>query len=70
MDGTPDCLDNCPNDLNKIIHGLCGCGVLDVDSDGDGILDCLDPCPVDANDECVVASIATIIVDGVLSDEW
>lgn len=26
-DGTPDDLDGCPNDANKIVPGLCGCGV-------------------------------------------
>jgi hypothetical protein len=25
-DGTPDCLDQCPNDPNKTAPGLCGCG--------------------------------------------
>jgi hypothetical protein len=25
-DGTPDCLDQCPNDANKTAPGFCGCG--------------------------------------------
>ena len=29
--------------------GLCGCGVSDADSDGDGTVDCLDGCPTDPN---------------------
>ena len=31
----------------KIAPGVCGCGVPDVDSDGDGLLDCEDGCPND-----------------------
>ena len=49
IDGTPDCLDNCPNDPNKIDPGICGCGTPDTDSDGDGTLDCNDGCPNDPN---------------------
>jgi hypothetical protein len=33
-------IDNCPSDPNKINPGICGCGVSDVDSDGDGTPDC------------------------------
>ncbi len=40
-------IDACPNDPQKIVPGLCGCGVVDPDSDSDGILDCVDPCPND-----------------------
>ncbi|MCP4740796.1 MAG: hypothetical protein GY871_00980, partial [Actinomycetales bacterium] len=39
-DGTPDCVDDCPNDPNKTEPGACGCGVADTDSDGDGTFDC------------------------------
>jgi hypothetical protein len=39
--------DGCPNDPNKIAPGSCGCGVSDVDSDGDGTADCDDLCPND-----------------------
>ena len=39
--------DNCPNDPNKIEPGICGCGIADTDSDGDGTLDCSDSCPDD-----------------------
>jgi lysophospholipase L1-like esterase len=42
-------LDNCPNDPNKIEPGICGCGVSDIDTDGDGTLDCNDACPNDSN---------------------
>jgi hypothetical protein len=40
--------DACPLDANKLEPGVCGCGVADVDSDGDATLDCLDGCPNDA----------------------
>ncbi len=43
----PPPTDNCPNDLNKAEPGLCGCGVADTDSDGDGTPDCTDGCPND-----------------------
>jgi hypothetical protein len=41
--------DQCPNDPNKTEPGICGCGVPDTDSDGDGTLDCVDNCPDDSN---------------------
>lgn len=41
-DGTLDCEDGCPDDPLKIDYGVCGCGVPDVDTDGDGLVDC--PC--------------------------
>jgi hypothetical protein len=40
--------DECPSDANKILQGVCGCGVADVDRDGDGVMDCQDLCPTDA----------------------
>jgi glucose/arabinose dehydrogenase len=46
-DGTPDCEESCPNDPNKTLPGLCGCGVADTDSDSDGTPDCNDLCPDD-----------------------
>lgn len=39
--------DACPLDPDKFDPGVCGCGVPDVDTDGDGVLDCLDGCPTD-----------------------
>lgn len=33
--------------LDKSAPGLCGCGVADVDSDGDETPDCFDACPED-----------------------
>ena len=41
--------DLCPNDPNKTEPGICGCGVADTDSDGDGTADCNDLCVNDPN---------------------
>ena len=49
LDGVPDCIDQCPNDANKVFIGICGCGLPDTDSDSDGMPDCLDRCPNNAN---------------------
>jgi len=43
----PPPVDNCPADPNKTDPGVCGCGVPDVDTDGDGSMDCVDGCPSD-----------------------
>lgn len=48
-DNTPDYLDGCPSDANKIEPGACGCGVADTDGDTDGAADCVDNCPSLAN---------------------
>lgn len=37
-------VDLCPDDPGKTDPGVCGCGVLDSDSDSDGIMDCVDLC--------------------------
>ena len=37
--------DECPNDPDKLLPGVCGCGQPDLDSDADGTLDCEDGCP-------------------------
>lgn len=47
--GTADCDDGCPDDPNKTVPGICGCGTPDTDSDGDGTADCDDGCPDDPN---------------------
>jgi len=39
--------DLCPNDPDKTAPGVCGCGVPDTDTDGDGAADCIDGCPND-----------------------
>ncbi len=56
-DGAPNCLDcapedsnfffncvvdNCPEDPNKTEPGICGCGISDIDSDGNGLVDCVE----------------------------
>lgn len=45
-DGTGDACDQCPSDPLKTASGVCGCGVADIDTDGDGVLDCKDNCPL------------------------
>jgi hypothetical protein len=44
-----ECDDQCPDDPDKTEPGICGCGVPDTDSDGDGTPDCNDNCPGDPN---------------------
>jgi choice-of-anchor B domain-containing protein len=39
--------DECPEDPGKEEAGLCGCGISDDDSDGDGTADCQDGCADD-----------------------
>lgn len=46
---TCDEVDCCPDDETKKDPGVCGCGVPDVDSDGDGTMDCDDGCPDNPN---------------------
>ena len=42
-DGALNCCDDCPDDLDKISPGVCGCGTPD-DDNQDGIPDCQDAC--------------------------
>ncbi len=42
QDGTADINDDCINDSGKSDPGICGCGVVDVDADGNGTIDCLE----------------------------
>lgn len=42
-------LDECPDDGLKSSPGICGCGVLDVDTDLDDALDCNEECDHDPN---------------------
>ena len=48
-DGVIDCFDECPNDLNKITPGICGCEISDLDEDNDGYPFCIDLCDTNAN---------------------
>ena len=36
--------DFCPDDPAKLLPGVCGCGIADLDSDADGVVDCQDAC--------------------------
>jgi hypothetical protein len=54
-DGTIDSEDGCPNDIAKIVAGICGCGVSDVDTDTDETVDCNDACVDDATKQLVGA---------------
>lgn len=49
MSGDMGPTDACPADPDKTDPGLCGCGVADDDTDGDGFEDCIDNCPLDDN---------------------
>jgi hypothetical protein len=46
-DGTLDCIDQCDDDPQKAMAGVCGCGLSEADLDGDGEADCLDLCDDD-----------------------
>jgi Tol biopolymer transport system component len=39
--------DGCPDDPEKLVPGVCGCGVPDLDPDHDGVPGCNDACPDD-----------------------
>ena len=41
--------DQCSSDPNKTEAGICGCGVPDTDTDGDGTPNCQDGCPFDSD---------------------
>ncbi|MFT3776509.1 MAG: thrombospondin type 3 repeat-containing protein [Minicystis sp.] len=47
-DGVGDACDGCPADPSKGAPGLCGCGHIDGDPDGDGVT-CTDNCPFTYN---------------------
>jgi len=48
-DGAGNACDDCPDDADKVVPGVCGCGVADIDSDLDGVENCIDNCPAVAN---------------------
>jgi hypothetical protein len=39
--GAVEFLDECPADPNKVLAGVCGCGVPDSDANANGAIDCL-----------------------------
>lgn len=41
-DGTGDACDLCPGDAAKVAPGVCGCGAVDADANGNGLADCLE----------------------------
>jgi LGFP repeat/Lectin C-type domain len=43
------CEDTCPNDVHKGVPGICGCGVADINTDGDLAADCQESCDQDPN---------------------
>ena len=49
-DGIGDNADTCPFDETKTAPGVCGCGVADIDTDGDDIFDCVDAFPNDGGE--------------------
>jgi hypothetical protein len=44
IDGAGDACDECVSDPDKTTAGVCGCGVADVDADGDSYYACADDC--------------------------
>jgi hypothetical protein len=64
-DGSADCIDTCPNDINKTEPGICGCNYSDSDLNGNGIADC--------NDEVcgeIWTSITTASTNGLRDIAW
>ncbi|MCW5890225.1 MAG: CSLREA domain-containing protein [bacterium] len=39
--GAVEFVDECPSDPGKVLPGICGCGVADLDADANGVADCL-----------------------------
>ena len=46
-----ECIDECPDDVGKLVPGVCGCPIADYDSDGDETMDCGDGCPFDPDND-------------------
>ncbi len=64
--------DTCPDDPLKSEPGVCGCGVVDEDSDGDGVMDCLDVCAgavdVDSDGDGTMDCLDTCSLDPLKSE--
>ncbi len=85
-DGLGDACDGCPNDPTKQQPGICGCGIPDLDRDGNGIADCLElpPCiftsvlvraeaeGCDCDDDCDYDLDTSGAIDplGILNGQW
>jgi hypothetical protein len=66
-----DCDDNCPNDFGKTEPGICGCGLADTDSDGDGMTDCWEEQIIDADANDNFKGIANVLPgDDFDNDGW
>ena len=61
----------CPFDPDKIEPGVCGCGVEDTDSDGDGTPDCNEQCDADTDGNGLVnvSDLLNVIASWGLCDE-
>jgi hypothetical protein len=69
--------DYCPTDPQKTEPGVCGCGVADLDGDGDAALDCNDACPADAKKVApgacgcgVVDTLECAVLRAALAQRW
>lgn len=65
-DGFGDGCDGCPDDPEKIEPGDCGCGVVDIDANGNGTSDCLEICPGDLNNDQQVGGVDLTL----LFEQW
>ncbi|MFT3884428.1 MAG: T9SS type A sorting domain-containing protein [Flavobacteriales bacterium] len=67
-DGTPDCLDACPENPDLTAETVCGCQVA-TDTDGDGIADCIDLCPSLAGEPGGPCNAGPFYLSGEIDDD-
>lgn len=63
--------DDCPNDPDKDVAGVCGCGQPETDADGDGVIDCgYGQCPRDlpATVACGTVGVCASIIGNQVCD--